>query len=199
MGKKAPQLAMLYCEGGEGRGGYNLWNVQVNNNALVVHEWYDPPFPAPAQSNQFILRYGLHTSVGARPPPQHLAAVDSLLLFCARRCNAKRPNTAPHEHPEQPASLNELWETDLFTADTDASSSGSEEEASAAAGGGYQQHGDGGGDFAWGDGPFVSEEANDAPYWFSVSDQFRSWNSSSPRTRASCAGGGGQMMPLQRQ
>ena len=45
--KKAPQLAMLYCEGGEGRGGYNLWNVQVNKNALVVHEWYDPLFPPP--------------------------------------------------------------------------------------------------------------------------------------------------------
>lgn len=141
-----------------------------------------PPFPAPALSNQFILRYRLHTSVGTCPPPQHLAAVDSLLLFCARRCNAKRPNTAPLAQPEQPASLNELWETDLFTADEDASSSGAEEEASAAAGGGCQLHGDGGGDFAWGDGPFVSEEANDAPYWCSVSDQFASWNSSSPRS-----------------
>ena len=108
-----------------------------------------------------------------------MASVDALLRFCALRCNAKRPNTAPLAQPEQPASLNELWETDLFTADEDASSSGAEEEASAAAGGGYQQHGDGGGDFAWEDGPFVSEEANDAPYG---SDQFPSWNSSSPRS-----------------
>ena len=111
------------------------------------------------------------------------------LRFCALRCTAKRPNTAPLAQPEQPASLcrhlkhnDELWETDLATADEDASGSGARVEAYVAAGGGYQQHGDGGGDFAWGDGPFVSEEANDAPYWSSVSDQFPSWNSSSPRS-----------------
>jgi hypothetical protein len=120
-----------------------------------------------------------------------LAAVDALLRFCAFRCNAKRPNTVPLAQPEQPASLcrhlkhnNELWETDLATADEDASGSGAEVEAYVAAGGGNQQHrahGDEGGDclLAWEDGPFVSEEANDVQYW---SDQFPSLKSSSPRS-----------------
>ena len=42
--------------------------------------------------NGFTLQNRIHTSSGACPPPQHLAAIDALLRFCAVRCNAKRPH-----------------------------------------------------------------------------------------------------------
>ena len=140
--------------------------------------------------NRFTLQYRIHTSSGACPPPQHLAAIDALLRFCAVRCNAKRPHVvqpalqcdvvqpALQCNAVQPEGFSgahlqggDVWETDAVADEEGGSGfeAGLEMDAADDAGDHYP--------FPWDDGPFVADDIDDAaapcPMHYS-SDQFSS-------------------------
>lgn len=130
--------------------------------------------------NWFTLHHRIHTSPGTCPPPQHVAAIDALLRFCAIRCNAKRPQVAqPVSFSGERVQGDEVWETDAAAVEVGGSVCEAGLEMNAADDGGEHYP------FPWDNGPFVADEVDDAAAPCTThysSDQFASGNSSSPRS-----------------